>query len=238
MNFDLFSFCPELQELVTSRRALGRSGKVFEGIGALSSVNNLLTLRSLCLRLKPKRTLEIGLCYGGSGLVFTASHREAGHVQERQQIALDPYQASVWDDTGLLSIDRAGLMGWLDFRPAFSSLELPSLLREKREFDLIYIDGSHLFEDVIVDALFVSKLLAEKGVVLFDDSTNPHVKKVLRFITTNFREILAPFSLESYRDQGGSLRSRLAKLLGRNQLTAFQKLSVSERPWNASFHNF
>jgi len=239
MTADSFSFCQELQELLTSRRALGRNGKVFESIGTLSSVNNLITIRNLCLALKPRRTLEVGLCFGSSALVFTASHREAGHPPERQHIALDPFQASSWADCGLLTIDRAGLSGWLDFRPVFSSLELPVLLRENRDFDLIYIDGSHIFEDVMVDAYFTSKLLAQDGIVLFDDSTDPHVAKVLRFIHANFGEILAPFPLDSFRAKSAnSLKYHVAKFLGRSQLTAFQKLKVSDRPWNAPFRNF
>jgi len=79
-----FSFCSELQQLIDSRRTVGRTGKVFEGVGALSSDNNLVTLRNLCLRLKPERTLEIGMCFGGSALIFTASHRDLNRQGNRQ----------------------------------------------------------------------------------------------------------------------------------------------------------
>ena len=170
MHPDMFSFCPELQHLLSTRQMIGRSGKVFEEVPALSSINNLFTIRSLCLELKPKRTLEVGFCFGGSGLVFTTSHRDLGFAPQRQHMALDPFQSSVWDDSGLLGIERAGLQGYLDFRPAFSCIVLPRLLSEKAVFDLVYIDGSHLFEDVFVDAYFVSKLLSAGGIVLFDDS--------------------------------------------------------------------
>jgi hypothetical protein len=131
MNPDFFSFCPELKQLVTSRRAFGRSGKLFDGVGALSSDNNLVTLRNLCLKHKPERTLEIGMCFGGSALVFTASLRDLGRQAAGQHVALDPFQISVWDDAGVFAIQRAGLQGYLDFRPAFSSLELPRLASEK-----------------------------------------------------------------------------------------------------------
>ena len=136
-------------------------------------------------------------------------------------------------------MERARLTDWLDFRPSFSSFELPAMQKNGCRFDLVYIDGSHLFEDVFVDAYFISKLLAQGGVVLFDDSTDPHVAKVLHFIQTNFTKILTPFPLECYRaDEGASLKYRLARLLGRTQLIAFQKLSDNERPWNARFANF
>ena len=73
-------------------------------------------------------------------------------------------------------------MGYLDFREECSALELPKLMKQGARFDLVYIDGSHLFEDVFIDAYFVARLLTQGGVVVFDDSTNPHIAKVLRFL--------------------------------------------------------
>src|SRR5437016_221917 len=89
------SFSEVLLELVNSRRAIGRSGKIFENIGSLSSLNNLIMLRRLMMDLKPKRTLEVGLSFGGSCLVFTASHRDLGCDAARQHVALDPFQSTV-----------------------------------------------------------------------------------------------------------------------------------------------
>ena len=37
-----------------------------------------------------------------------------------------------------------------------------------------YIDGSHLFEDVFVDA-YLQSGYSPKGVVAFDNSSSPHV---------------------------------------------------------------
>ena len=109
MNSDIFSFCQELQQLVASRRSFGRNGKVFDGVGALSSVNNIITIRNLCVELKPERTLEVGFSFGGSGLAFTASHRDLGHAPQHQHLALDPFQTAVWDDAGTIAVERAGL---------------------------------------------------------------------------------------------------------------------------------
>jgi predicted O-methyltransferase YrrM len=236
---DEFRFCAPLAELMTARQLKGRTGKKFEGLAALSSRNNLVVLRNLCLELKPKRTLEIGLSFGGSCLVFTSTHRDLGHAPERQHVALDPFQVTVWDDCGLLLTEQAGLSAYLDFRPAFSSLELPALLREGRHFDLVYIDGSHLFEDVFVDAYFIIRLLDEGGVVAFDDSTDPHVAKVLRFLRANLTDQLQEIDLSVYRPptrRGFSYR--LARRLGKVQLTAFRRVGPPERDWNAAFHSF
>lgn len=239
MSLDFFGFNPTLQAMLNARKAVGRSGKEFAGAGALSSDNNLITLRNLCLRLKPQRTLEIGMCFGGSALVFTASHRDLGRPAARQHTALDPFQTSVWDEAGLVAVEREGLREHLDFRPAFSSLELPRLVNEKALFDLVYIDGSHLFEDVFIDFYYVARLLSDGGMVAFDDCADSHVAKVLRFITRNLNGTFKEVELGPYRMDGGKrLRYRVARLLGKTQLRAFQKTGAAERNWDAPFVDF
>lgn len=113
------------------------------------------------------------------------------------------------------------------------------VLAERARFDLVYVDGSHLVEDVFVDAYFVARLLTECGVMAFDDSTNPHVHKVLRFLRANCRQGLAEFALPSYRgDDGRSLSYRGARILGKVQVTAFRRVGKIDRAWNAPFHSF
>ena len=79
---DQFEFCPALAALLRTSGVVGKSGKVFNNLGALSSINTLVTLRNLYLDLKPQRTLEVGLCFGASALLFTGLHRESGNPSE------------------------------------------------------------------------------------------------------------------------------------------------------------
>jgi len=51
---------------------------------------------------------------------------------------------------------------------------LPLLLRDRRRFDLVYIDGSHHGADVLVDAALASLLVSPGGVLIFDDFRNAH----------------------------------------------------------------
>ena len=37
------------------------------------------------------------------------------------------------------------------------------------QFDFIYVDGSHLASDVLLDALLCDRLLVKDGIILFDD---------------------------------------------------------------------
>lgn len=47
--------------------------------------------------------------------------------------------------------------------------KLAKLIREKRSFDFIYIDGSHTAPDVLTDACLAWPLLRPEGILVFDD---------------------------------------------------------------------
>jgi hypothetical protein len=236
---DSFDFCPVLDELLRSQRAVGRTGKVFSNLHALSTSNNLHTLRNLMLALNPERTLEVGLSFGGSCLALTATHRDLQHLPRRQHTALDPFQRTVWDDCGIEATKRAALEEYLDFRPESSATELPRLLSAGTRFGLIYIDGSHLFEDVFIDSFYSMRLLEANGILVFDDSSNLHVRKVLRFIRRSLSLSLEEVDLAPCRpDRGISIRYRFARRLGRVQMTAFRRVGNVVRNWNAEYRSF
>jgi predicted O-methyltransferase YrrM len=234
-----FDFCPVLNELLQTGATIGRGGKVFNDLTAVSTLNNLHILRRLHLHLKPKRTLEIGLCFGGSCLLLAATHQAISGQPAHQHTALDPFQKDAWDDAGLFAIERAGLSGYLNFHSQFSNRALPQLLEAGQKFGLIYIDGSHVFEEVFIDAYYSARLLEENGVMVFDDCRDPHVKKVVKFIRSNLKSSLQELDLSPFRADGGkSLVYRAAKAAGQTQLTAFQKGGELTRPYNVTFTNF
>jgi Methyltransferase domain len=172
-------------------------------------------------------------------LLFTSTHREMGGQAGRQHMAVDPFQQEAWDDSGLLAVERAGLSDYLDFRPQFSSIILPRLLESGEQFGLIYVDGSHLFEDVFIDAYYTSRLLSDGGVVAFDDCRDAHVRKVIQFIRRNMTEALEEMDLSPFRaDQGKSVKYRLARLMGKTQMRAFRRVGDLTRPYNAPLHSF
>jgi predicted O-methyltransferase YrrM len=222
------SFCPTLAEMLEKQAATG-------SLPAISTVNNLRVIRALMAELAPARTLEIGLSFGGSALAFCASHRELGQAGFARHVAIDPFQSTIWGDTGLQAVERAGLTPFLDFRAGYSAIELSKLVAGGHRFGLIYIDGSHLFEDVFVDAYFAVRLLQDGGVVLFDDSTDPHIAKVVRFLRRN-NAGLKRLDLSIYRQD--ALKYKVADYLGRTQLTGFKRIGSTERPWDARFVPF
>ena len=232
-------FSPALKELLSSNRLVGKSGKSFDNLGSRSTFNNLVVLRNLFLALKPASTLEIGLAFGASSLVFTESHRELNCQPQKQHIAIDPFQTDYWDACGWLVNERAGLAGYLELIERYSCYELPALAQRNSKFGLVYIDGSHQFEDVFVDFYYISRLVEMGGVVAFDDSSDKQVAKVLRFIDANLNSGWERVDLAPYRaDAGKSLKWRVGKLLGKQQLVAYRKIGDGSRNAGDAFKQF
>ena len=218
---------------------MGRLGKVFDEVGALSTTNNLITIRALMLELKPDSTLEIGLAFGGSTLTFGQSHKDLGREPSKQHTAIDPAQCKYWDDAGRLILENADLMGYVEVVEAYSSQALPRFVEEGRKFQMVYVDGSHQFEDVLMDFVFTHEMLEIGGVIMFDDSTDSHVAKVLRFLEANYDQIYAPLSLTRFRSGlGAKLRYSAASYLRRSQMRAYRKLREGRQNWNKPLKSF
>jgi cephalosporin hydroxylase len=177
------------------------------------------------LDLAPTRTLEIGMAFGGSTLAIAASHRERGNTAPNVHTAIDLAQTSYWDNVANIHIEKAGLGELVRTIEEPSATALAHLIGEGERFDLVYVDGSHQFEDVFVDFYFASRVLNVGGVVLFDDSTDSHVAKVLRFIGSNCTDTFESFPLERYLKGGRreQFRRKIGELLGRLQMKAFRK---------------
>ena len=74
-----------------------------------------------------------------------------------------------------------------------SRLALPFLCKQKHQFDIIYVDGSHSTLDVVNDGIFSLHLLKKGGIVIFDDYQwvdpvykNQPVKKAIDFLDANY----------------------------------------------------
>lgn len=70
---------------------------------------------------------------------------------------------------------------------------LPALCRERHQFDVIYVDGSHATLDVVNDGIYSLHLLKSGGVIIFDDykwvdpiHKNQPVKKAVDFLDVSY----------------------------------------------------
>lgn len=129
-------------------------------------------------------TIEIGLAYGFATLficegLITNGRDRASHV------AIDPFQDG-FDNAGLGALERAGVSEIVEFHQEESQIVLPRFVEQKRIFDFAFVDGSHFFERVFLDLVYLNRLVGPGKVVFVDDYQLPAIAKSAGFCISNF----------------------------------------------------
>jgi predicted O-methyltransferase YrrM len=94
------------------------------------------------------RSLEVGLAYGYSTVWILDALQSRSNVCH---IAIDPWEDHTFHGIGLDQVKRLGFGVRFEWIKNFSIHALCDLIRKEENFDFIYIDGNHRFDDVIVD---------------------------------------------------------------------------------------
>jgi predicted O-methyltransferase YrrM len=141
------------------------------------------TLYKLVNEQKLKRTLEVGMAFGMASLAICQALHDNG---EGKHVAIDPYLDG-YAFAGIANLEKAGLMYLVELQMKPSQLVLPQFVQERRKFDLIFIDGSHLFDSVIVDFFYSQALIPPGGWIAIDDIDIPAVAAAYDFITSNLK---------------------------------------------------
>jgi SAM-dependent methyltransferase len=118
------------------------------------------------LKDKPAQGLEIGSFEGRSLLWFlenTLTH--PGSSITAIDIFLPEYE-QIFDD----NIARSGLQNKVKKLKGYSNVALRGL--PANTYDFVYIDGSHIAKDVLMDAVLVWDILKPGGMIIFDDYQN------------------------------------------------------------------
>lgn len=127
------------------------------------------------LRRIPVRILEIGSWEGRSALFFL------NYLPLSRMVCIDPFAGSAEHHSdpyfadlarkseGRFDANLAAFAGRIEKIKGNSADVLPALGAAGRRFDLAYIDGSHMAADVYRDAVLTWSLMAQGGIVLFDD---------------------------------------------------------------------
>jgi predicted O-methyltransferase YrrM len=225
---------PALGELLSATELTGKTGKKVSTCG-FSTLNNLWVLSCLFQEIKPSRTLEVGMALGASATLFSCMHRQQNPQAVAVHHAIDPFQSEHYDSCTPVFLEKNNLEGVTVLHEKLSSLVLPSLVEQGLKFGLIYIDGSHLFEDTFIDFYYSAMLCEVGGYIALDDCRDSHGLKLVRFVRTNLQDFFEEVS--PYRYQVGSKAKRMlkeivAKPLGQQQMVVFCKKREGCRDWN------
>jgi predicted O-methyltransferase YrrM len=163
-------------------------------------------LYKLCVEAKPKTTLEIGLAYGFSTLFFLAAICENGFGHHT---AVDPFQ-SPWHGIGLRHARTLGGSGSFRYIEKMSPSALVYLADHGEIFEVIFIDGSHYFENALADFTLSAGLCPIGGYIILDDALWPSIHRVVAFIRSNrkdFEELKTPVgAIAAFRRIGEDTR--------------------------------
>ena len=150
------------------------------------SIAEGMTLHSLCVTGRVTATLEVGLAYGFSTVFLLAALDQGGGGGTH--IAIDPFQARDWHGIGAthaneLAARSATLTSrsftWIEDR---SDRALVDLERAGRTCGLVFIDGYHRFDDVLVDFTHAARLSDRGGLIVLHDMWLDSIKAVASFV--------------------------------------------------------
>ena len=121
-----------------------------------------------------KNILEIGCGHGISSLTISSA---LNNRNDSKHTILDPLQKSLFDDLGVKSLADNGFSK-INFLYERSEKVLPNLTAG---YDLIFIDGWHTFDQVIIDLFYSFELLKIGGYVIIDDADFRSVGKAISY---------------------------------------------------------
>lgn len=177
---------------------------------------------------RPRTVVEVGFGYGVSALWI-----QQADTPPKRHIIVDPDLKSRDRNSPLYMCltKRTGVR----FEGGMTSQEfLAGMLRNKQKADMIFIDGSELFDSVMTDLYFATKILNTHGIVIIRNLWNTPVRKAVLFYLKNLpyvAEDCPPFSRWVMRHvpMGGEIVFRLFHR--RMDLCVLRITGRDDRPW-------
>eukprot|EP01138_Halocafeteria_seosinensis_P001911 gb/GECG01001957.1/.p1 GENE.gb/GECG01001957.1/~~gb/GECG01001957.1/.p1 ORF type:complete len:407 (+),score=29.36 gb/GECG01001957.1/:1-1221(+) len=137
-----------------------------------------------------KKTLEIGMACGLSALYICAAladlDKNSTATEERKHFSIDPFQTTQWASAATTQLKRAGLEQYSQHIEEYAHVAIPQLEKNGHSFDLVFVDGMHLFDYTLVDLFLADKVLRVGGLLVLDDIKHPGVADCLQYITSNY----------------------------------------------------
>lgn len=198
-----FKYTPELpkstEKIIWNRHDLQPNKRIIEIYkdGVVNMGNNKIKLTSsispaegfhlydLILQNKYSDILEIGMANGLSSLYIAQAlknNSKNGHLT-----SIDPFQSTQWKSSGIFNINSAKLSKYHTLIEKKSYIAMPELLNKGKKYNLIFIDGMHLFDYTLLDIFYAILLCKNGGIIVIDDILHEAPAKVVKFIDTNYK---------------------------------------------------
>ena len=145
------------------------------------------------LETHAKHTLEVGLAYGTSAMIFAEYHQRAKNTGVCHT-AIDPNQFGSgeghWEGIGVQNLKRVGFIRGRNWRLIErSSTEALPELSKKLKLDVALIDGYHLFDYTLLDVFYCLKMLRIGGVLIVDDKKMKAIRAVAKYVLRAYKNV-------------------------------------------------
>ena len=118
-------------------------------------------LYSLVRVNRPEIALEIGTAKGNSAIAIAQAMEDNGRGR---LYTIDPHE----EELTKIAIKKSGLSHRIEYLIGYSKEVIPRLRLERLDF--VFIDGDHIYENVLTDFNLVKDLLGGDGLLVFHDT--------------------------------------------------------------------
>ncbi len=154
------------------------------------------------------KTLEIGCGYGLSSLLICSALQKR---ENAKHTIIDPLQYKDYYGIGISNLKRTGCT-FFELIEEPSEYALAKLTHAQTgAFDLIFIDGWHTFDHIMLDLFYSNRLLKIGGYLIIDDCRLPSVAKAISY----FSKYPAYKIYSQTNNSNLSFRAKLTKYISR-----------------------
>jgi predicted O-methyltransferase YrrM len=172
-----------IEKFYATKKALNYRGEIIDVTKSPVPLQSGRALLRAAIERKAKRTLEVGFSFGMSTCHLLLAHEVTAGAEH---VAIDPFQMSkYYQGTGLINVTHSGLLSRLTWVKELSNIALPRMYANGEKFDFCFIDGSHIFTDIIMDAYFCMLMLPVGGTLILDDCWLAAVRTVRNILVSN-----------------------------------------------------
>lgn len=145
----------------------------------------LALVAHLAKKCPARISVDIGFGMGTSATMIMAARRSVG--ARFNHIAFDPWGLPDKRGTLVQEFLDVEFAEQFERRWKVSELGMPQLIEERGQGSagLVFIDGFHTFEQVMVDFVMSDLLVGVGGYIIFDDACFPAIEAVIDYIRRN-----------------------------------------------------
>ena len=180
-------------------------------------------LYNFVLNNKCTKVLEIGMANGMSSVAILSGlikNYQDNNSLEIKLTSIDPYEKTDYLSNGLKNIRMIPNFNeeYHELIEETDIIALPKLLEKNQKYDLIFIDGWHTFDYVLLDNFYADLLLNVNGFIINDDYCYPSIQYVHKYISSNYNHLV---QIDFYGRFGPIYKKVSEKNIKFDQFTAF-----------------